>query len=435
MRSVLPALAGLVVLPTALAAQSGQSTARAVAMARSMTAAARGYEAVVWNPALLGVPGRPKFSINIAQLGLGTRSNAFSPTEVWSYYSQDSLSAEDKTAILDKVRATDDSTFGVGVLADVMALGVTVGNFGIAVTGTAADAQVNVSDDAIELLLLGNTGRRAPLERYDGAGSRGSGVSAATLAVSWGQGFALPVGHLAVGATAKLRRGLLAVRGAALNSYVQNAPDFEARVGYHAVYFDPDRTLNNGTGFGLDLGASYDFVSGIRVAAVVENVISSMGWKDENLRYAREEYLLEQSADGFSYRDSTIADISAAYDSTDAAQRALRDSVLGVDPFATKLRLGGQLSAGPVALAGDAVFELTDGIVPGASSRASVGAELPLGVVALRGGIATDFDGGLGFSGGFGFKMGPVRLDLAAALTPGGARKGLMLATGLAIIN
>lgn len=434
MRGTPLALAGLVALPALLSAQSGQSSARAIGMSRSLTAAARGYEAIAWNPALLGAPGRPKFSINIAQVGIATRSNALSATQIWSYYGQDSLSVDDRNEILDKVRATDDSTFGVGALADVMALGVTVGNFGIALTGTAADASVNVSDDVVELILFGNTARRAPFDRYDAEGSRASGVSAATLAVSWGQGFQMPVGHLAVGITAKLRRGIMAARAAALNSYVQNAPDFEARAGYHALYFDPDRSVNNGTGFGVDFGASYDFVSGLRVAAAVENLVSSMSWKDENLRYIREEYLLEQSADGFSYQDVTIADIDAAYDSLDTTQRALRDSVLGRDPFATKLRLGAQLSAGSVLLAGDAEFELTDGIVPGASSRASVGAELPITVLILRGGVATDF-AGLGFSAGLGFKLGPVRLDVAGALTPGGERKGLALATGLSIMN
>lgn len=435
MRVSAPALGCILLLPATLPAQSGQSTARAVALSRSMTAAARGYEAIVWNPALLGTRGRPKFSINLAQLGVATRSTALSPGGVWDYYSRDTLTAADKNEILDKIRATDDSTLGVGTLADVMAIGVTVGNFGIALSGTAADADVHVSDDVVELILFGNTARRAPGERYDGRGSRAAGLSAATLAISWGQGIGVPVGHLAVGATAKLRRGILAGRASALDSYVQNAPDFEARAGYHAVYFNPDRSLNNGTGFGLDLGAAYDFVSGIRVAAALENVVSSMSWKDENLRYVREEYLLTQSADGFSYQDSTIADIDGAYDSLDTAQRALRDSLLGVDPFATKLRLGALLSVGPVALSGDAVFELNDGIVPGASSRASVGAELPITVLVLRGGIATNFDGGIGFSGGFGFKMGPVRLDLAGAITPGGDRKGLTVATGLAIVH
>jgi hypothetical protein len=292
-----------------------------------------------------------------------------------------------------------------------------------------------VSDDAIELALLGSTGRRAPGERYDAAGTRGSGVSAATLAVAWGQGFQLPAGHLALGVTAKLRRGVFAARAGDLGSYVQNAPSFDARAGVHAVYFDVDSTLNNGTGFGLDLGAAYDFTSGVRIAAAMENLVSSMSWKDENLRYIREEYLLQQSADGLTYRDSTISDIDGPYDSTDAAQKALRDSLLVTDAFATKLRLGAQLSAGPVLLAGDAVFELTDGVVPGASSRASVGAELPVSVMAFRGGVATDFDGGVGFSLGLGFKLGPVRVDFGGAITPGGDRKGFTVATGVSVIN
>jgi len=425
-------ITGLLLVPSLLAAQSGQSTARAIAMGRSMTASAQGYEAIVWNPALLGVPGRPKFSVNILQVGVATRSNVLSPSEVWEYYTKDSLSTDDKNAILDKIRATDDSAFGVGALGDVMAVAVTVGNFGIALTGTAADADLAVSDDAVELLLFGNTLRRAPGERYEGAGTRGAGLSAATLAVSWGQGFQLPVGHLAVGATAKFRRGILAGIGSDLGSYVQNAPDFEARAGVHALYFNPDSSLNNGNGFGLDLGAAYDFVSGIRVAVAVENLVSSMSWKEENLRYFRAEYLLEQT--GSDYQDTKVVDTTVAYDPTDPAQVGLRDSLLGVDPFATKLRLGAQLAAGPVLLAGDMMFEVTDGIVPGTGQRASVGAELPLSVVRLRGGLATDFETGVGFSAGLGFKLGPMRLDVAGGLTPGGARKGLTFATGIAVM-
>jgi hypothetical protein len=88
-----------------------------------------------------------------------------------------------------------------------------------------------------------------------------------------------------------------------------------------------------------------------------------------------------------------------------------------------------------VLLAGDATFELSEGIVPGAKSRASVGAELPIAVLRLRGGVATDFDGGVGFSAGLGFKLGPVRLDVAGALVPGGARKGLTVATGVSVLN
>lgn len=421
-------------VPAALHAQSGQSSARAVAMGRSMTASARGYEAIVWNPALLGTRDRPKFSVNILQVGAATRSNVLGPSELWDYLTADSLTTADKDDILARVRASDDSTFGVGAVVDLMTLAVTVGNFGIALSGTGADASLAVSDDAIELALYGNAGRLSPGSRYLAAGTRGAGLSAATLAVSWGQGFALPVGHLALGATAKFRRGIMAGRIVDRGSFVQNLPSFEARGDVHAVYFNPDSSTNNGSGFGLDFGAVYDFASGIRIAATVENLISSTSWKDENLLYWQAEFALEQSADGQDYLN-TGEDTLVAYDPTDPSQKALRDSLLAIDPFATKLRLGAQLTAGPVLLSGDAAFELSDGIVPGANQRFSAGAELPLLFLRLRGGLATDFDGGVGISGGLGFKLGPVRLDFAAGTTPGGDRKGLTFATGLSVMN
>jgi len=428
-------LAGLALVPATLHAQSGQSSARTVAMGRSMTASARGYEAIVWNPALLGMPGRAGFSFNIVQAGLSGHSTALGPSDLWHYYHTDTLSVADKNDILTKVRSASDSTLGVGLGGDVMALGLTYKNFGVAVLG-AADGNLAVSDDAVELALFGNTARRAPGQRYLGTGSDGAGVAVASVAFSWGQGIQLPVGHLAVGATVKYNRGILAGRAADLGSYVQNAPSFEARVGGHALVYDPDSSLNNGSGFGVDLGAAYEFVSGIRIAASIENLVSTMSWNESNLVYYRQEYLLRQDANSLTYSDSTISNIEKApYNAADPAQKALRDSLLTGHPLGTMLRLGAQLSAGPVLLAGDAQFRVAKGVVAGPAQRLSVGAELPLSVIRLRGGLASDFSGGFSLSGGLGFKLGPVRLDFAAATTPGGDRQGLTVATGLSVMN
>ena len=134
-------LVALAVVPVAVQAQSGQSTARAVAMGRSMTASARGYEAVAWNPALLGMPGSPGFSLSLPQIGINAYSNALGPSDLWHYYRIDTLSTQDKNDILTKIRGTGDSTFGVGILADVMGLGFTFKNFGVSVFGTADGAQ------------------------------------------------------------------------------------------------------------------------------------------------------------------------------------------------------------------------------------------------------------------------------------------------------
>ena len=426
-------LVALAVVPVAVQAQSGQSTARAVAMGRSMTASARGYEAVAWNPALLGMPGSPGFSLSLPQIGINAYSNALGPSDLWHYYRIDTLSTQDKNDILTKIRGTGDSTFGVGILADVMGLGFTFKNFGLTVFGTA-DGNLAVNSDLVELALVGNIARRAPGQRYVGTNSRGAGVGTVGLAASWGQGIGVPVGHLAVGATVKYLRVISAARVTDLGSYVQNAPDFEARAGGQALTFDWDQSHFNGTGFGVDLGAAYELVSGLRLAAAVENLVSTMSWKDSNLVYYRQEYLLQQN--GIQYSDSTISNIDkVAYDPTDPEQKALRDSLLTGNPLGTRLRLGAQLSAGPVLLAGDLRFRVAKGVVAGPAQRASVGAELPLSVVRLRAGLASDFSGGFGLSGGLGFQLGPVRLDFAAATTPGGDRQGLTLATGLSVMN
>jgi hypothetical protein len=286
----------------------------------------------------------------------------------------------------------------------------------------------------VELALFGNITRRAPGQRYQGSGSQGAGVGTAGLAVSWGQGIGVPVGHLAVGATVKYLRVITAGRVTDLGSFVQNAPTFEARAGAQALTFDWDQSHFNGTGFGVDLGAAYELVSGIRIAAAVENLVSTMSWKDSNLVYYRQEYILQQN--GVEYTDSTISNIDKApYDPTDPDQKALHDSLLTSRPLGTQLRVGAQLSAGPVLLAGDVRFRVAKGVVAGPAQRASVGAELPLSVIRLRAGLASDFSGGFGLSGGLGFQLGPVRLDFAAATTPGGDRQGLTLATGLSVMN
>jgi hypothetical protein len=52
----------------------------------------------------------------------------------------------------------------------------------------------------------------------------------------------------------------------------------------------------------------------------------------------------------------------------------------------------------------------------------------------FRGGLASDFDGGFAASAGIGFKAGPVLVDFAGAITPGGDRKGLTIGMGIAVM-
>jgi hypothetical protein len=424
---------GLLAVPAALPAQLPSATARSTAMLQSYTAAARGYEAIVWNPALLAMPGRPGFSLNLAQVAADVHSNTLGPSDVL-HYLNDTLDTAAKDKILAETRAGGDSTLSLGATANAQALGLTIGPFGIMATGLG-DASAAVSDDAVELALFGNVTRRAPGQRYLAAGTTGSGWAGASVAIGFGLPLhVVPVGHLAVGATLKLTQMFIAGIASDAGSFLQNAPNFSTRAAGQALLFHPDSSAtNNGFGVGLDVGVAYDLVSGIRLCLAVENVFSTISWKEQNLVYYRQDYIMEQVGDQFT--DSTVADIEMPYDPTDPNQLALHDSLIGAQTFPTRVRAGVLLSAGPLRIAGDAMLQLKRGLVPGDKQRLSAGAELPLKFFALRAGLSSNFSGSFSYGGGFGFKMGPVRLDLGASATPGGSRQGMQAAFGLSVMN
>jgi hypothetical protein len=218
-----------------------------------------------------------------------------------------------------------------------------------------------------------------------------------------------------------------------LGSQLQDVP-FVGEVRVHGLYTDPDSSLTNGWGFGADLGVAFAATSGLQLGLAMENAVSTMSWEEGNLLYQRREYVLVQA--GEVYIDSVISEIDGLpYDPGDPAQVALYDSLMGGRTFPMRLRAGVQFQAGKFILAGDAMVRVARGLVAGESQRVSAGAELPLGVIAFRGGVSSNFEGGFAMGGGLGLKAGPVRLDGAASWTPAGDRQGLLVGFGLSVMN
>lgn len=429
LRRLLPAFLGLVV-PAALAAQLPRATGRSVGMVHSATAAARGYEAIAWNPALLGMPDRPSFSLNVIQATAGSWSNAFDAGDVLKYEG-DTLTTADKDTILAKIPDGSPMTLGLGV--DATGIALTVRNFGFMIAGRGA-AEGRVSRDFAELILYGNLQRRAVGNPpFTADSSAAAGWAGGTVAASFALPIGVPTGHLAVGATVKVTQGAIIAGVQDLGSMLQTNP-FVGEARAHLLYTHPDSSLWNGFGVGADLGVAYDLISGVRLGLAIENAVSSMSWDEDALLYQRREYRLEQQGDV--YADSVISEIEETpFDETDPIQAALRDSLVGRSTFPTRVRAGAMLRVGPVLLAGDAMVRLKRGLVSEESRRVSAAAELPLSVVALRGGLATDLETGVTFGGGLGVKGGPLRVDLAASWTPAGDRQGLFLALGVGIMN
>jgi hypothetical protein len=428
-RRILLAALGLAA-PAALHAQLPRITARSLGMANSYTAAARGYEAIAWNPALLGMPGRPSFSVNVVQASAQTWSNAFDLSDVLKY-SGDTLTTEDKDVILGKI--PDDAPMTLGATVDASALAVTIGNFGIAVGGVG-DVESRVGRDFVELFLFGNSARRSPGDPpYSSDSAHARGWAGGTVALAYGMPFHVGVGTLGVGITAKITQGFMLAGFQDLGTQLQNVP-FVGEVRMHGMYMKPDSSLTNGLGFGADLGFAYVLGSGLELGLAVENAISTMSWDEDALFYQRREYILSQV--GTTYVDSVVSEIEETpFDANDPLQAALRDSLVGGRTFPMRVRAGAQVRAGKFVLAGDAMVRLASGLVAGESRRVSAGAELPLGVVAFRAGVSSDLETGMAMGGGLGFKAGPVRLDGGASWSPGGDRQGLVIGFGLSVMN
>jgi len=429
-RRMLLAALGLAA-PTILHAQLPRTSARALGMGNSLTAAARGYEALAWNPALLAMPGRPSYSLNIAQVSAQTWSNAFDAGDFLKYYDGDTLRTADKDTILAKIPEGGPMTLGATV--DASALGLTIGNFGISFGGVG-DVESQVSRDFVELLLFGNITRRNPGDLpYTADSSNGRGWAGGTVAVGFGVPIHVSSGALALGLTAKVTRGFAVAGLEDLGSQLQNIP-FAGAVRVHGLYTDPDSSITNGWGFGADLGVAYALASGLQLGLAMENAFSTMSWDEQTLLYQRREYVLTQVGD--LYVDSVISEIDGLpFDPNDPLQAELRDSLIGGRTFPMRLRAGAQFRAGKFILAGDAMVRLASGLVAGEGQHVSAGAELPLGVIAFRGGVSSNFEGSFAMGGGLGLKAGPVRLDGAASWTPGGDRQGLVVGFGISVMN
>jgi hypothetical protein len=433
----------LVACPAALTAQLPLSSTRALGMGGSFGAAARGYEAIAWNPALLGLSDRPGFSLNLIQVSGELGDNAFNYADFQNYKDK-ALTRADKDTIMAKVLNCPNNAVGpqcgparplsMRLGAGLTSIAMTFGNFGLSLSG-GGSADASLSSDFVELAMYGNVTRKGAGQKYLGAGTAANALGTGTLAVAYGSRLPVPTGQLAIGATVKFTDGVALGRFEDAGTSLQTSPNFQSVIGGQALFTDVSKNVSNGSGVGLDVGGVYELASGLRFGLQIENLISVMSWKDDNLKYSRKIFALTQNGDQFS--DSTIADDSViAYNPANPAQKAMHDSLFTTGTFPTRVRGSVAMHSGMLTLVGGIDFRVKDGVVGSDPQIASVGAELlPLGILALRAGLATNFQGGSTLAVGGGLKLGPIRMDLGLSSTSSGDRKGFQAAGGFSLMN
>jgi hypothetical protein len=387
-------------LPGAAHAQIPQASATALGMGFNMTAGARGFAAIANNPAGLGHPGSPGFSLAIpavaVELGLG-------PVKLGELADVEGQLVSDavKSSWLQRIVAEGGQTGTLG--AGVTPLAMTIGPVGLQV-GVLVGGRMSLAPDVAELLLYGNAGRTGSPGDFALSGSELDGFALTTTALSFGTRVS-PSFYVGVTGTYVIGNGL--VLGRDDGSSLSSSP-LGVELEFPLLLPHEDTSFENGTGLGLDVGALWEGPT-LTLGATVQNVLSTFEW----------------DLTGHVFRAGR-AIYDATTDTTDFDERPVSEAPASLLELAADRTIKPVLAVGAewrpsslVRVQGDIRKRVSGGLEIGPELHAGVGAELrALSFFPLRAHFAV-VTGGVQVGGGASLVLGPVNLTGAGALRTG----------------
>jgi hypothetical protein len=406
-------LAAFGILSHAVAAQQPNASAPAFGMGGNYTALARGYDAVAWNPALLGLSDNPTFSFTLAAAGGFSGLHPIDLSSLKPFEGQ-TIPLAVKEQWLADVTTRGGEHGRVDGGATLLALGI--GPVALQV-GSSAYAAGTLSPDAFEALMFGNAGRTGTPRNLTFAGSTLEGAAFTTGALSFGlpTPIELPLGELALGITGKYVMGHAMARAQDDGSALTTSG---VTLRFPIVYADPSDGIDQGHGMGFDIGAAYS-LSRVTVSATLQNVMNSFAWDTTAMRVKMGTASFDGSA---SSADLTVM----PYDSAPPTlRRAIADA-----RFAKVFAAGAAFYATDFLTVTVDVRHAAAGMTVGARDAVGAGAELRvLGFLPLRAGLSR-IDGGFQIAGGAGISVFGFEMSLSAArrtTSGGGSAAGVML--------
>lgn len=392
--------AGLVAAP--LAAQV-PLTPRALGMGGALTASARGFESVFYNPANLALLDSPRWSVAFPQISVGSSVLGLDVADLPDLIDYDNVSDERRQEILAKIPESGTSA-DLDVRAPVAAL--QIGPVGLGLSyGWLGEHRIG--KDLVELFLEGYDFPRFDYQIGETVGTRASFWDVVA-------GYGHSIGPVSVGVAGHYYIGQSLVRTRAYEPrFLLLQQDIE--VDYVGV------SSQSGSGYGLDVGAAFQPTPAITMSAAVSNVIGSMEW-DEAL-VGR---IITLSREDF--ENSEFMDLENEWENS---ERELGDSPAA--PFArvaaelepesfdlpTTLRLGAAWS-GPTGTEIGVSYrkDIDEGSLGGRwDQQVGVGLQQKLPLITLRIGASTDLSDGSLVGGGI--RLGPMDLALAKFNTSG----------------
>jgi hypothetical protein len=375
------------------AAQNPEASAAGFGMGGNYSAVARGFDAVAFNPANLGLSGNPAFSLSLFSFGVST---GIDPVKLSDFkpYGGKVIPSSVKESWLTQIgsgREQGSTDAGISLVA------LSIRNVGFQV-GVIGAGDVNVNQDAAEAILFGNAGRTPGVPRnFSFNGSSASGGAFGVGAVSVG----IPIasddqgGHTAIGFTGKYIMGLAG--GRAMDNGSTITPDNIAA--QFPMIYTPSAG-NAGSGIGLDVGLSWGDAR-TTLSAAARNVVNTFAWSTDAFRSRPGTVTFDGNTSPKGNFDE------APYLSAPAALRtALED-----EKFKPELAVGlARRVNSTLLVSADASDRIGDGIEIGPKMHVGVGAEFTgIPMLALRGGVAAITDG-YQAAAGVGIHIGSVEI-------------------------
>lgn len=394
-RPVVACIALLLLAGPARSQVSSASTA-ALGMGENYTAAARGLDAVAWNPSSLGL-ARDRGPSFVALAVRGARG--LGPVSLGSFadWSDAVVPVNVKRDWLDRIIAEGGQTGSGG--ADVTWAALRLGPVAFHASSSAR-VLTDVSPGVAELILFGNVGEAGETRALDLNGSSLSGWAFSAVGASAAVPIRAGSGAMALGLTVKYVIGHAMALGDNSSGAASTDPVAVA-LSFPLVHSSFDAfSFDGGHGVGMDVGASWE--SGDwTLAGVVQNVVSGFAWDVSKLRYRPLSLSLDASSATTETGDQPLASAPAAV--------VDRVAALGFEPV-----FAGGLAwryAWDLTFTADARFTAEDGLLTGPARHLGGGFEYYVADwFPVRAGAAAislgEGAGGWQAAGGFGLETG-----------------------------
>ncbi len=397
-----------------LSAQQPNASAAAFGMAGNYTALARGYDAVAWNPALLGMSDAPRFSLSLLSVSGLSGLDPVSLADI-SAVSRGTVPIPDATkeAWLQRIGAGTQRGRGD---ADVSVVAISTGPVAFQL-GATVFGEAKLNQDAAEAILFGNAGRAGSARdlHFNGSNANGGVISTGAMSVA----IPLPLGFtgrsdesFSLGVTGKYLRGAGMMRAADDGSSITST---NVKIGFPIIY-SPE-VGSAGSGVGVDVGLAWH-AGGLSLGATAQNVFNSFAWDTTSLRTRAGSATFDGNVVTNSFDELPYA----------AAPASLRQAI-AADKLRPVVGAGVAYRMDNLTVSADARQRMGDGIDVGPAMHAGVGAEYRgLSFLPLRAGAAV-ITGGWQAAGGLGLHLGPYEIGAGVSMRTrdGGSETGVMV--------